>query len=110
VPLINSLGFIVSGILAIWIVVKDFNVQIYVPKLTILVGYLVDSSQFFLSRVSVSIYTSTNAFVLGLFTNNRTVGYYSIAEKLYMALQQIFHPLVNTLYPYVAHKKKHSLI
>jgi len=33
------------------------------------------------------------------------VGYYSIAEKLYIALQQIYHPLVNTLYPYIAHKR-----
>jgi PST family polysaccharide transporter len=105
VPLINSLGFFASGILAIWIVVKDFNVQICIPKLATLVGYLRDSSQFFLSRVSVSIYTSTNAFILGLFTNNKMVGYYSIAEKLYIALQQIYHPLVNTLYPYVAHRK-----
>ncbi|GAB6077194.1 flippase [Desulfurobacterium crinifex] len=105
VPLINSLGFFISGILAIWIVVKDFNIRIYVPRTSTLVEYLRDSSQFFLSRVSVSIYTSTNAFVLGLFTNNRMVGYYSIAEKLYIALQQIYHPLVNTLYPYVAHKK-----
>jgi len=105
VPLLNSLGFLTSGILSIWITIRNFNVKIYIPQAEVLTKYFKKSTQFFLSRVSVSIYTSTNAFVLGLFTNNKTVGYYSIAEKLYTALQQLYHPLVNTLYPYVAHKK-----
>ncbi len=105
VPLLNSLGFLTSGFLAIWIILRNFNVKIYIPQLGVLIKYLEDSTQFFLSRVSVSMYTSTNTFVLGLFTNNKVVGYYSIAEKLYRALQQLYYPLVNTLYPYVAHKK-----
>jgi PST family polysaccharide transporter len=40
-----------------------------------------------------------------LFTDNKTVGFYSIAEKLYIALQQLYSPLVNTIYPYMSHKR-----
>jgi len=109
VPLINSLGFIVAGIIALWIILKEFKLKIYIPTILTLAKYLKDSSQFFLSRVSVSIYTATNAFILGLLTNNTMVGYYSIAEKLYLALQQVYQPIVNTLYPYVAHKKNVNL-
>ena len=105
VPLLNSLGFIIAGILALLIVFKDFKIKIHIPTMSILIKYLKISSQFFLSRVSVSIYTATNTFVLGLFTNNTMVGYYSIAQKLYLALQQVYQPIVNTLYPYVAYKK-----
>jgi len=105
VPLINSMGFLVAGVVSIWIIFKDFRISICIPKWSSLLTYFKNSTQFFLSRASVSIYTSTNAFVLGLFTNNKMVGYYSIAEKLYIALQQIYHPLVNTLYPYIAHKR-----
>ncbi len=109
VPLLNSLGFIIAGILALWIVFKDFGIRGYIPNLKALTQYLKESTQFFLSRISISIYTFTNTFVLGLFTNNTMVGYYSIAEKLYIALQQIYQPIVNTLYPYVAHAKNISL-
>ena len=97
VPLLNSLGFFIAGSLAVYIILKNFQLKIILPKFQIIFRYFKDSTQFFLSRVSVSIYTSTNTFVLGLFTNNKMVGYYSIAEKLYIALQQIYHPLVNTL-------------
>lgn len=55
--------------------------------------------------MSVSIYTSSNAFVLGLFTNNTMVGYYSIAEKLYQALQGLYHPVIQTVYPYFSKTK-----
>ena len=109
VPLINSLGFLVSGLLAMWIVFKNFNVRFILPDTKIIIKYFHDSSQFFISRVSVSVYTSTNAFVLGLFLGNKIVTYYTVAEKLYIGLQQLYLPLVNTLYPYVAYKRNVSL-
>jgi len=105
VPLINSLGFILAGFLSIYIIFKNFGINFKLPDKKALKYHIKDSSQFFLSRISLSIYTSTNTFVLGLFTNTKMVGYYSIAEKMYTAVQQLFHPLVNTLYPYVAYKK-----
>lgn len=109
VPLLNSIGFMVAGIMALWIVFKDFGIKLFIPKLKIVWNYFKDSTQFFLSRVSVSIYTSSNAFVLGLFTSNTMVGYYSIAEKMYQALQGIYMPLTQTLYPYVANSKNVKL-
>ena len=108
VPLIYSLGFITGGLLGIFFVFRNFNIKFALPGTRQLLKYLKDSSHFFLSRVSVSVYTSTNAFILGIFTDNKMVGYYSIAEKLYTSLQQLFHPLLNALYPYVAYEKKVS--
>jgi len=33
------------------------------------------------------------------------VAYYSVAEKIYQALQQVYQPIIQTLYPYVAKHK-----
>lgn len=55
----------------------------------------------------VSIYTTT--VLLGLFTNNTAVGYYSIAEKIVVAIGGLFEPVNQTIYPYLAKKYKHSL-
>lgn len=105
VPILNGLGFMVGGLYSLWIVYTHFNQKFKFQNLQTIIIYFQDSSQFFLSRVSVSIYTSANAFVLGLFTNTTMVGYYSIAEKLYMAMQGLYHPLVNTIYPYLTKSK-----
>jgi len=105
VPIINGFGLIVGGGLSLWIIRKKFKQAVVIPSLETLKIYFKDSSQFFLSRVSVTIYTSANVFVLGIFTNNILVGYYSVAEKLYMALQGLFGPVAQVLYPYVAKEK-----
>jgi len=105
VPLIYSLGFLLSGVLSIWIVFRSFKIRIYKPSLSILAKYLKDSSQFFLSRVSVSIYTISNTFFIGLFLGNKFAGFYSAAEKIFIALTLLYQPLVDALYPLMSRKK-----
>jgi PST family polysaccharide transporter len=105
VPLLNGMGFIIGGIISLWIIYKNFNQPFKIQNFNTLKYYFYESSQFFLSRISLTLYTSSNAFVLGLFTNNIMVGYYSIAEKLYQAMQQAYQPIVQALYPYVAKNK-----
>jgi len=105
VPLLNGLGYIVAGIFSLILIRLKYNETISIYSYKSMIYYLKDSADFFLSRVSASIYTSSNAFVLGLFTNNTIVGYYSIAEKLYMALRSLFGPVSTTLYPYISNTK-----
>lgn len=109
VPLLNGLGSITGGAYSMWIIKKHFSQEFKLQKATIILEYLRDSSQFFLSRISISVYTSANAFVLGIFTNNTMVGYYSVAEKLYLAMQSLYYPVVQALYPYVAKERNIKL-
>lgn len=102
VSLLNGLGMIASGLISLWIVYYKFHQSFSMQRLSIIKKHFKDSSQFFISRISVSIYTSANAFILGIFTDNTMVGYYSIAEKLYMAIQFLYSPVSQALYPYVA--------
>jgi len=105
VPLINSLGSLIAAILALWVIFKKLRQEFAVCSFDALKYQFKESTNFFWSRVSVSAYTSSNVFVLGLLTNNTIVGYYSIAEKIYMAAQQAYSPLVQTLYPYISKQK-----
>lgn len=109
VPVVNSLGMIVAALLSLWIIHKQFGQIFAFQKIAIIVGHFKESTQFFLSRVSLSLYTASNVFVLGLILNTTMVGYYSIAETLYKGLQSLYSPIVTTLYPYVAKQKNISL-
>ncbi len=71
VLLINSFGFIVAGVVSFWIVLRHFKIRLVFPPVRIAYGYLKDSTQFFLSQVSVMACTTSNTFALGIFVNNQ---------------------------------------
>ena len=105
VPLMNSLGYLVSGAIGLWIMLRNFTVRLQIPDKALILNDLKDSFQFFLSRISVSLYTSSNVFFLGLLGDDAVTGYYAAAEKLYTALKRLYEPVVNALYPFMAKNK-----
>lgn len=111
IPFFYGLGAIASGSIALYVAINHFDVSFNVSKISLLEikKCLKDSYQFFISRISVSLYTVSNSFILGLSLGNTYVGYYSIAEKLYIAIQSMYMPINNALYPYMIKNKNISL-
>ncbi|MGA8812245.1 MAG: flippase [Candidatus Sulfotelmatobacter sp.] len=62
----------------------------------------------FLFRGSVSLYTSGNAFILGLFVSPQLVGYYAGAEKISKAFLGLLNPISQALYPRLSHLVHHA--
>jgi len=102
VALLNSLGFIIAGILGLWIVFRDFNVEFRIPRWEGIKYQLKEGWYIFISTVAISLYTISNTFILGLFTNNTIVGYYSAAEKIIRAIQGLLAPISQTIYPHIS--------
>ena len=63
----------------------------------------------FFFRAAVSLYTSANAFILGLFVPAQQVGYYAGAERLTKALLALFEPINRTFLPRLSHLARHNL-
>ena len=102
VPLINSLGFLVAGSMSIYIILKNFKLTLKMPSAQEIKYQLREGWYIFISTVAISLYTISNTFILGLFTNNTIVGYYSAAEKLIKAVQGLLGPISQTVYPYIS--------
>ena len=102
VPLFTSIGFIVVGICSLWIIYNRFKIKFVWQSLETLKYYLFDGWDIFVSRIFVSLYTTTNIIILGIFTNNTIVGYYTIAEKIINVVAGLFIPANQTIYPYMA--------
>jgi PST family polysaccharide transporter len=56
----------------------------------------------FLFRGAFNIYTSANAFILGLFVPALQVGYFGGAERIARAVQGLTGPFTQALYPYLS--------
>lgn len=108
VPICYSIGFILAGLVSLYIVYHKMGMKWYLTPLTETRDVLKSSSTFFLSRISVSLFTTSNAFLLGLVCGNTAVGYYSAAEKLYMAYNRLLTPFTGILFPHIA--KSHDTV
>ncbi len=100
VPLINSLSFIFVGIISLRIIFHDLGIHLIFPKPSDIVHQLKEGRHIFISKIATNLYTTSNTFILGLFTNNTVVGYYAAAEKIIKALTSCFNPVFQATYPY----------
>lgn len=111
VPIYNSLGFIVSGLIGFVMSFKYFNFKY--PSFGLIKQLLKESSSLFVSNFATSLYTASNVFILGLFSGNVIAGVYSSMEKLILAVKNVYVPLYQALYPWVARQeddqKKHII-
>jgi polysaccharide transporter, PST family len=113
VPLLNSLGFLVVGLISIVILRREFKIKFILIKKRLLIKYFIDGWHIFISSIFINIYSSISILLLGFFTNNYYVGIYSIIDKIVAIFNGLFAPVTQTLYPYIvkrAHDDKNSAI
>ncbi|MEM5811088.1 MAG: oligosaccharide flippase family protein, partial [Candidatus Aenigmatarchaeota archaeon] len=79
-----------------------------IPTKQQVIHQLKEGWHIFVSTIAISLYTTSNTFILGLFTNNTIVGYYSAAEKLIKVFQSLLTPISQTVYPHISKIAKES--
>ncbi|WP_299127940.1 flippase [uncultured Winogradskyella sp.] len=100
VPVYNSLGFIIAGFLGLIFSFK--YVKFKAPSYTMVKRLVAESSSLFVSNFATTLYTSSNVFILGIFTGNTIVGVYASMEKLILAVKNFYVPLYQAMYPWMA--------
>lgn len=102
VPVINSFGYLTAGMLGLSIAYGKFRITFTRPSFSGIIHELKEGWYVFISTMSISLYLTTNTFLLGLFANNAVVGYFVAGEKLVRAVTRLFNPLLNTVYPHIS--------
>jgi PST family polysaccharide transporter len=102
VPVFYSAGFVLAGFISLYIIYFKEKMNWFIPTLKEIRFVFSDSLTYFLSRISVSMFTNINTFIIGLVCGNTAVGYYSAAEKLYQAYNLLLVPFSGVLFPYMA--------
>jgi len=91
-----------AGLIGVWTALTKLRVRLSLPSRRDVRQALAEGWMLFLSTGAISLYTSGNAFILGMITNHTVVGYYSAAEKLVKASLGLLAPLSQAVYPRVS--------
>ncbi|MCX7876371.1 MAG: flippase [Melioribacteraceae bacterium] len=96
---LNSFNSIIVGFTLFTMMFIKYSFKIFLPDLKLIKKIFNDSTIVFLSTCAISIYTISNTFILGLFTSNTVVGYFTVADKIRQAFQNLLYPLTQSMYP-----------
>ncbi len=104
VPLFQSAGGLLGGVLSIFAAVRLFELKAATPQFNKIWQQLAQNWQIFASTIGISLYRNTNIFLLGLIGTPTEVGSYAIAEKLVKAVQGAVEPVSQSLFPMFGNK------
>ena len=102
VPLINSVGAITMGIVALIVIHTRFNINFIFPTINDIKYQLREGWHVFISTVAVSLYTISNTFILGFFATNTIVGYFSVANRIINMANGLLGPISQSIYPHIS--------
>ena len=102
IPLIEGSVALISSLVSFSWAIKKYNIEFHVPNYRRVISTLRVSWHIFLSKFSVLFYTRFNVVLLGLLSSPIMVGYYAVAEKIYMAIREMLNPLIQAVFPYLS--------
>lgn len=112
VPLFTLIGNCFAIIATYFDVFKRLKIRITKISFFDILYDFKDSSQFFLSRVSSTIYQASNSIILnGIYGSGSDVlGLYSSTEKIVSLTKTASSPVADSIYPYMVRNKNFKLI
>lgn len=105
---LNSLSFIMIGIISLLIVYFKFKIRFKMPTIEILKRDLKEGWYIFTTSFLTNILTSTGTFVLGLFTTEKIVGYYGAIDKVVKAFVSMSLPVTQAIFPHISEMFKND--
>lgn len=105
ISLYHSIGFVLSGIIAQFIIFKRFKVKLKLSPFKDVVAMLKDGLSAFLTLVAPTLYTNTSIFLVGIFGIPQYVSFMEIGSKVSGAFSVLNTVLTHSLYPFINRQK-----
>lgn len=101
-PAINVLVATLSSLFLLIYAYKKFNLKFYWIRFRQVIKLLNEEKVIFISTVVISLYTTTNTVVLGLFASTVEVGYFTVSMSLLNVINSVISvPVASAFYPYI---------
>ncbi|MEA2018414.1 MAG: oligosaccharide flippase family protein [Campylobacterota bacterium] len=101
VPLLTSSGFIVAGILSLFIIRKEFNIEFRLQGSLTIKTYFKNGWNIFIVELLPNLYNNFSTFFLGFFVSMEMLGIYSLAIKIIDILNSFIRIMRNVTYPFL---------
>lgn len=109
-PLLTSLGFLFSGIIAFYYILIKWKIKLYKPSLNSIWDTIRKSTDVFLNNLLPNLYNSFSTVLLGIFGGEVANGIFDAGKKFITIAQQFMTMLSRAFFPFLSRKiEKHHV-
>lgn len=107
-PLLITLGYVLSGIIALYFILFKWGFKIYKPNMSAIIATIKSSTDIFINNIAPNLYNSFSQLLLGILGGPTATGVYDGGNKLYTISNNMLHVLTRTFFPFLSrHPEKH---
>lgn len=111
VPIIETIGAVIALVLSWENAVRAYHIVPVPVTLPKVLQVIRDSTTFFVATAATTIFSCLTTLFIGYFiTDDAEISYWSIAMSAIGAVQALFSPIVNSLYPHMVHERDFKLL
>lgn len=109
IPIFDILGSVVA-LLLVLIEIKKIGIRIEKAPISAAVKKLKESAVYFASDMATTAFGALNTLLVGIFADKANVSYWSLCMQLVAAVQSMYTPITNGIYPSMVRTRSFSLI
>lgn len=109
-PLLISLGYLVSGGIALFIILFKWNIKLHRPRLSAILNSLRNSTDVFINNLMPNLYNSFSTVLLGILSGSVANGILDAGVKFINISQQFMGVISRAFFPFLSRKiEKHDV-
>lgn len=109
IPVLDILGTLVSLAL-VWARVKRYGLTFCVPGIAAAWKQLKDSARYFVSDIATTAFGALNTLLIGIMLPTAQIALWSVAMQIISAVQVMFTPITNGIYPEMVRSRSLALL
>lgn len=109
-PLFVSLGYVISGVFAMYIIMVKWKVKLHRPNPLIIYYTIKSSTDVFINNIVPNLYYGFSTILLSFWGGNASVGLLDAGRKLLSICEQFLQIVSRVFYPFLSRRSdKHNI-
>lgn len=110
VPLLTSLGTVVAGIIAMYLILKKWGYHLHHVSFHSVISAIKRSTDVFINNLFPNLYNSLSVVLLGIYSGSAANGIYSEGNKFANIGQSVLNVISRVFFPFLSRRiDKHSI-
>ncbi len=103
-PLFTSLGFVISGLIALYYILGKWGIKLQRPNWKATLQTIKASTDVFINNLAPNLYNSFSTVLLGFFCGGVANGIYDGGARFFNIGNQLLHIFTRTFFPFLSRK------